>query len=81
MALHVFLFLLVFCLILGLARLWHLYWLHHTPPHSRGGAMHTTAQRLRHRHAPHLTAPPVASPAPSRRVWGLRLRLCDLGVR
>ena len=81
MALHVFVFLLVFCLILGLARLWHLYWLHHNPVHSRVGAMHTTAQRLRHRHAPHLTAPPVASPAPTRLLWGLRLRLCDLGVR
>ncbi len=81
MALHVFLFLLVFFLILCLARLWHLYWLHLQPSHSRVGAMHTTAQRLRHHHAPHLTAPPVASPVPTRLLWGLRLRLCDLGVR
>ncbi len=46
MALHVFLFLLVFFLILCLARLWHLYWLHLQPAHSKVGAMHTTAQRL-----------------------------------
>src|SRR5260221_4782121 len=44
MALHVFLFLLVFFLILCLALLWHLYWLHLQPSHSRVGAMHTTAQ-------------------------------------
>ncbi len=56
MALHVFVFLLVFCLILGLARLWHLYWLHLVPSHSRAGAMHTTAQHLRNRHAPPLSS-------------------------
>ena len=49
-------------------------------PHT-SRAMHTTAQRLWHRHAPHWTAPPVASPAPTRLLWGLRLRLSDLGVR
>jgi transposase-like protein len=46
MVLHVFLFLLLVFLLLCLARLWHLYWLHHTPPQSRAGAMRTTVQRL-----------------------------------
>jgi transposase-like protein/IS1 family transposase len=42
MAFHVFLFFLLLCL----AWLWHLYWLHHTPPHPRVGAIHTKIQRL-----------------------------------
>ncbi len=46
MALYVFLFLLLFFLIRCLTRLWHLYWLHHNPSHSRVGAIHTTVQRL-----------------------------------
>jgi transposase-like protein len=46
MAFHVFLFLLLFFLILCLARLWRLYWLHHNPSHSRVGTMHPTVQRL-----------------------------------
>jgi hypothetical protein len=45
MALHVFLFLLVFFL-LSLALLWRLCWLPLQPSHSRGRAMHSTAQRL-----------------------------------
>ena len=42
MAFHVFLFFLLLCL----AWLWHLYWLHHNPPHPRVGAIHTRIQRL-----------------------------------
>ncbi len=42
MVFHGFLFFLIFCL----AWLWHLYWLRHNPLHSRGGAIHTTIQRL-----------------------------------
>ena len=45
MAFHVFLILLVFFLLLCLARLWHLYLPHHTPPHSRAGTMRPTVQR------------------------------------
>ena len=32
-------------------------------------------------HAPHLTVPPVASPAPTCPLWDLHLRLCALGAR
>jgi transposase-like protein len=45
MALHVFLFLLVICL-LSLALLWHHGWFHLRPSHARGGAIHSTVQRL-----------------------------------
>jgi transposase-like protein len=44
MALH--LFLLVVCLILSLALLWRLCWLHLQPSHSQGEAIHSTTQRL-----------------------------------
>jgi hypothetical protein len=46
MTLHVCLLLLVFFLIFSLVRLCHLSLSHHGPPHSRGGAMRTTIQRL-----------------------------------
>jgi hypothetical protein len=46
MTLYVFLLLLVFCLILCLARLWHFYLPHHYPLDSRIGAVHTRVQRL-----------------------------------
>ena len=46
MVFRMFLFLLVFFLLLGLARFWHLYWPHQQPSHSKGGAMRTTVQRL-----------------------------------
>src|SRR5579859_6058872 len=46
MAFQMFLFLLVFFLLLGLARLWHLSWSHLQPSPSKGGAMRTTVQRL-----------------------------------
>ena len=32
-------------------------------------------------HAPHVTAPPAASPAPTRPLWSLRLHLCAPGAR
>jgi len=53
MAFQMFLFLLVFFLILGLARLWHLYWPHLQPSHSQVGAMRTTVQRLLKPRTPH----------------------------
>jgi hypothetical protein len=52
MALQMFLFLLVVCLILSLALLWRLCWLHLQPSHSRGGAIHSPVQRLLKPHTP-----------------------------
>ncbi len=49
MAFHVFLFFLLLCF----ACLWHLYWLHHKPPHSRVGTIHTKIQRLLKPRSPH----------------------------
>jgi hypothetical protein len=46
MAFQVFLFLLVVCLLLCLARLGRLCWLPLRPSPSRGGAIRSTAQRL-----------------------------------
>jgi transposase-like protein len=46
MTLYVFLLLLLFCLLLCLARLWHFYLPHHYPPESRIEAVHTKVQRL-----------------------------------
>ncbi len=46
MAFQMFVFLLVFFLLLGLVRLWHLSWPHLQPSHSQGGALRTTVQRL-----------------------------------
>ena len=46
MALHVFVFLLLFCLILGLARLWLLYWPLHDFPHPGAKTRHPIVHRL-----------------------------------
>jgi hypothetical protein len=46
MALHLFVFLLVVCLLLSLARLGRLGWLHLRPFHSPGAAKRSTFQRL-----------------------------------
>jgi hypothetical protein len=46
MPVHVYLFLLMVFLLLCLALLWRLCWLNLQPSHSRGGAIHSTAQRL-----------------------------------
>jgi hypothetical protein len=51
MAVHVYLFLLVGCLLFFLARLGRLDWLHLQPSHSRGGAKRSRLHRLRHRPA------------------------------
>src|SRR3989440_11408103 len=48
-----FSFLLVFFLILSLARLWHLYLPHHQPSHSKRGAMRTRVHRLLKPRTPH----------------------------
>src|SRR5215471_15866506 len=46
MALHVYLFLLVVCLLLILALLWRHDWFHFQPFHSRGKAKRTTLHRV-----------------------------------
>ena len=46
MALHVFVFLLVVCLLFSLVLLWRLDWFHFRPSSSRGGAKRTTLHRL-----------------------------------
>src|SRR5690242_14786145 len=51
MAVHVLLFLFVVFL-LSLALLWRLGWLHLQTSSSRGGALHSTVQRLLKRRAP-----------------------------
>src|SRR5215813_15483721 len=46
MALHVFVFLLVFCLLLFLVLLWRHDWLHFQPCSLRGGVKRSTLHRL-----------------------------------
>jgi hypothetical protein len=46
MALHVFVFLLMVCLLLSVVLLWRLDWFHFQPTSSRGGAKRTTLHRL-----------------------------------
>src|SRR6184192_1225371 len=46
MSVHVFVFLLVVCLLLSLALLWRLCRFHLRPSSSRGGAIHSRAHRL-----------------------------------
>jgi hypothetical protein len=46
MALHVFVFLLVVCLLFSLVLLWRLDWFHFRPSSSRGGPKRTTLPRL-----------------------------------
>jgi hypothetical protein len=83
MTLYVFLLLLLIFLILSLVRLCFLCWFHHCPAQLATAARHSPIQRLRHRHALHAIALPVASAAPSHWVWGLpqRLRLYAPGAR
>ena len=73
MAFQVFLFLLVFFLLLALARLGHLYWPHQQPSHSKAGVIRTTVQRLLKPRTPldcpacRLSYPPLSGvrPAPA----------------
>ncbi len=46
MAVHVYVFLLVVCLLLSLVLLWRLDWLHLRSSHARGGAKRSRLQRL-----------------------------------
>jgi hypothetical protein len=81
MALHVFVFLLVVCLLLSLALFWRLDWFPFRPSSSKGGAKRTTLHRLRHRPAPQTVVPPVVSPLLPGRVWSQRPRLYAPGGR
>jgi len=80
---HVYIFLLVGCLLFFLARLGRLDWLHLQPSHSRGGAKRSRLHRLRHRPAAQTIAPPVVSSPLPRRAWSqhLHLHLCAPGAR
>jgi hypothetical protein len=68
MTFHVFWFFLLFLLLLSLAWLGRLYWLHHGLPDSRARVVHRVVHRLRHRHGPHTIARPVAFPPLSHRL-------------
>src|SRR5947207_2624967 len=46
MTFHVFLLLLLFCLVLSLARLCHLSWCHHCPAQLKAATKHSSFQRL-----------------------------------
>src|SRR5260370_32338310 len=70
MSFDVFLFLLSVCLLLSLALLWRLGWLPLHPSHSAVASRRSPVPRLRHRHAPRLTALPVVSAPLLRRVEG-----------
>src|SRR6266705_3539209 len=78
MIFHLFLLLLLFCLMLSLARLWHLSWCHHCPAQLRAAARHPTVQRLLKPRSPHdcpacrlsSTCSSIVGPAPlSVRPW------------
>ncbi len=76
MGLHVFVFLLVFCLILGLAWLWRLCWLHQGPAPTRAAVkLRNRLPRLRHRPAAQTIAPPVVLPPLPPRVQGQRMQM------
>jgi hypothetical protein len=74
MALHIFVFLLVVCLLLSLTLLWRLDWLHLRPSSPREGAKRSTLHRLRHRPAAQTIARPVVSAPLPRWVGGQHLR-------
>ena len=81
MALYVFVFLFVDCLLLSLALLWCLDWLRFQPSSSKGAAKRSTLPRLRHRPAAQTIALPVDSPPLPRRLAGQRLLLYVPGAR
>jgi hypothetical protein len=80
MALHLFVSLFVVCLLLSLALLWHLDWVHLWPS-SSGGVKRSRLHRLRHRPVAQTIAPPVVSPPLPRWVQGQRLLLYAPGAR
>ena len=81
MALHVYEFLFLVCLLFSLALLLRLDWFPLRTSSSKGEAKRTRHPRLRHRHARQTIAPPVVSPPRPRRLEGQRLYMCVLGAR
>ena len=77
MAFHGFLF---FVILLCLAWLWHLYWLHHNPLHSKAAAKRTTVQRLLKPRTPR-DCPACRLSSTLAIGWGRRLFLCAPGAR
>ncbi len=67
MTLHVFVLLLLPILMLLLAQLCHLYWIHDQLSHSKAEAMRTTVQRLLKPRTP-LDCPACRHSCPPRRV-------------
>jgi hypothetical protein len=80
MALHLFVFLLVVCLLLALALLWCLDRIPLRPSSPRGEAKRNSLPRLLKPRTPDDARPVVSAPLP-RRVEGQRLRRCVPGVR
>jgi len=80
MALQVFVFLLVVCLLLSLALLWRLDWFRLRPSSSPGGVKRT-GSTVCSSPAAQTIAPPVDSPPLPRRVQGQRQHLCVPGVK
>ena len=62
MTFQIFLFLLVFFLILSLALLWRLCWLHFQPSHSQGGSQDAPRCTVCSSHAPRSIVPSAALP-------------------
>ena len=79
MSIHVFVFLLVVCLLLSLALLWRLDRFPFRPSCSRGGVKRSRLHRLRHRPALQTIAPPAVSLPPP--LWVEDLLLYAPGVR
>jgi hypothetical protein len=77
---HVYMFLLVVCLFLSLARLGRLCWFPLRPSSLRGGVKRSTLQRLL-KPRTQTTAPPVVSLPLPRQVEGQHLCLCGPGAR
>ena len=82
MAVYVFVFLLVSFLLISLALLWRLCWLHQGPASTRAaGNPRSWLPRLRHRPAAQTIAPPVVSPPLPHRVESRHHSLCVPGER
>ncbi len=80
MAFPVYVFLFVIFLLLCLALLWRLSWLHRQPSHSRGRFIRSTTQRLLKPRTP-LDCPACRLGSTPSLGGGPAPRLCDPGVR
>jgi hypothetical protein len=80
MALHVYVFLLVVCLLFSLALFWRLDWFHFRPSPSAVASRRSPVHRSLCP-AAQMIVPPVDSPPLPRRVRSQRLGLCGPGAR